>query len=144
MSAEDLLSSIGAAPAPTLKKLKASPERRRQWLKALRLFKRGLQVRLKMGVIEHYCKQVEEERRDKSKIWEKPEWDSVYWRDKLYAAIHDSEFSPEILLGIARSIGRTYYTQRAPRVVDFMPTADKILKAQSIHLRIRFGVFERG
>lgn len=144
MSAEDLLRSIGAVPAPTPPKLRINFEQRRQWLRALRLFRRGLQVRLKMGVIEHYCKQVEAERRGAAAAWEKPEWDSVYWRDKLYAAIHDSEFPPEILLGIARSIGRTYYTQRTPRVVDFMPTMDKIIKSQSIHLRIRFGVFERG
>lgn len=119
---------------------RTNPEKRLEWLRALRGFKKGLAVRYKLGILEHYCKEVAAHRSSGKSLWEQPDWDTPYWRDKLYDAISTGTAPPDLLLGFAQSIGRTYHTQQNPRVVDYMHTVDKIVKAQSFRLRLKFGV----
>jgi len=119
---------------------RTNPEKRLEWLRALRGFKKGLAVRYKLGILERYCVDVAEQRSSGKSYWEQPDWDTPYWRDKLYDAITTGTLAPDLLLGFAQSIGRTYHTQRYPRVVDYLYTVDKILKAQSFKLRLKFGV----
>lgn len=140
---EQLISTLKAMGVPVHRPAQyhTNPEKRLEWLRALRGFKKALAVRYKLGILEAYCKQVAAERSGNSR-WEEPDWDDPYWVDKLYDAISTGTMSPEILLGFARSIGRTYHTQRSPRVVDYMYTVDRILKRHSLALRKKFGVVE--
>lgn len=116
--------------------------RRQVWLSSLRRFKQGLKVRAKIGVLQSYCQQVAAQRATGT-TWEQPDWESAYWRDKLYDAIDKGQWPEDLLLGFAQSIGRFYYTQKNPRVVDYLPTVETILKQQSVALRMRFGVLCR-
>jgi hypothetical protein len=139
MKAEEILRSLGIAPPPD-KPLVIDPERRLEWRRALRTFKRALKVRHKLGIVDHLCQEVARERAS-GKVWEMPDWDTPYWRGKLYDALTTGVCDTELVKGFVQSIGRTYITQSSPRPIDFLDTVERVFKAQSFALRQRFGVF---
>ena len=138
---EALIAGLGVRLI-TRSELVVDDAQRRVWLASLKRFKQGLKVRAKLGVLQGYCQQVAAQRTS-GLTWEQPDWESAYWRDKLYDAIAQGQWPEDLLLGFAQSIGRFYYTQKNPRVVDYLPTVENILKQQSIALRLRFGALCR-
>lgn len=136
---KELLTSMGVVVPRD--DYQVDPDQRRLWLQALREFKHGLKVRLKLGVLDTYCQQVAQQRKG-IHSWEQPDWDSDYWVDKLYDAVKHNRHPPDLLLGFAQTIGRSYYTQKNPRPVDFLSAVDRVLKQKSTRLRVKFGVLK--
>lgn len=120
------------------------PQRRLEWLRALRRFKYGVRVRAKLGVIDTMCKQVAKER-GKAMTWDAPQWSHDRWVTMLYTSIRDNEFPPELLEGFVKTAEVTILSPNLQPTVDGALTAvDVVLKQLSKPLRQRFGVFSRG
>jgi hypothetical protein len=114
--------------------------KRRAWLRALRQFKYGMQVRAKLGVLQTLCDQVAAERA-KQKQWDQPAWEHDKWLTLLYTSIKDTAFPPELLIGFVKTAEVTFMaSNQQPTVVKTLNAVDKICKQHSRTLRIKFGV----
>ena len=122
-----------------------NPEKRTEWLRALRKFKRSVQVRAKLGVVDTLIKEVYAERQGaKSRHdWEMPDWNTPTWQDVLYQSLSSGELTTDLLKGIVKSVSTGYY-QTSITVPDVLKTCDQICTTYSVELRRRFGVFEEG
>lgn len=117
--------------------------KRTEWLRALRVFKRGLKVRAKLGVLDAICQDVIEERRaSKTRYdWVQPDWSSEKWIDLLFNSIKNNQHPTELLHGFAQSIqGRAYYHITISKETT-LQAADNVCAELSTQLRRRFGVF---
>ena len=114
--------------------------KRLAWLRALRQFKYGMQVRAKLGVLQTLCDQVASERA-KQKLWDQPAWEHDKWLTLLYTSIKDNAFPPELLIGFVKTAEVTFMAvNQQPTVVSTLNAVDKICKQHSRALRIKFGV----
>lgn len=116
------------------------PDKRTEWLRKLRAFKRSIKLRAKMGVLDTLIKQVIEER--KTTQWRRPDWTSDLWIDALYKAIRDEQCPTELLRGF---VATSPYAPWRQTVLDsdmVLKAADDLLKQLSIPLRRKFGVFD--
>jgi hypothetical protein len=69
------------------------PAKRSDWLRALRVFKRGLKVRAKLGVLDTICQDVMAERKlTKTRYdWVQPDWSNEKWIDLLFNSIKNNQ-----------------------------------------------------
>ena len=118
--------------------IQADTEKRREWLRALRAFKKGMLVRAKMGVLDSICQQVVAESAVIT-IWKKPDWDHDIWVTMLYTAIKDNQFPTELLRGFAQS-ARLMHNFRTDRVTT-LAVMETVCTRLSLRLRQKFGVF---
>lgn len=119
--------------------IRADPEKRREWLRALRAFKKGMLVRAKMGVLDSICQQVVAESAVVT-IWKKPDWDHDIWVSMLYTAIKDKQFPTELLRGFAQSASLNSRNFRTDKVATLAAMED-VCTHLSLRLRQKFGVF---
>ena len=119
--------------------IQADTEKRREWLRALRAFKKGMLVRAKMGVLDSICQQVVAESAVVT-IWKKPDWDDDIWVTMLYTAIKDKQFPTELLRGFAQSGRLSMYGFRTDRVTT-LAIMETVCTRLSLRLRQKFGVF---
>lgn len=117
-------------------KRKVDPERRREWLAASRAWKRKLKAAARVGVFDGLIAQ---EVRDRTNWAERPHWGHKVWLDILYKAIKTGDCSTDLLRMFVASETRSWDT---PTSMQMYERIDKVVKAQSIELRKRFGVFE--
>ena len=117
-------------------KRKVNPERRKEWLAASRAWKRKLKAAARVGVFDGLIAQ---EKRNATFWLDKPRWDQKEWLDILYKAIKTGDCSVDLLRMFVASETGPWYT---PTSMEMFEYVDKIVKAQSIELRKRFGVFE--
>jgi len=122
-----------------------NPEKRKEWLRALKKFKRSVHVRAKLGVVDTLIKEVYAERQGaKSRHdWEMPDWNTPMWQDVLYQALSSGELTTDLLKGIVKSVSTGYY-QTTITVPDVLKQCDQICTTYSVDMRRRFGVFEEG
>jgi len=122
-----------------------NPEKRKEWLRALKKFKRSVHVRAKLGVVDTLIKEVYAERQGaKSRHdWEMPDWNTPMWQDVLYQALSSGELTTDLLKGIVKSVHTGYY-QTTISVPDVLKQCDHICTTYSVDMRRRFGVFEEG
>lgn len=122
-----------------------NPEKRKEWLRALKKFKRSVHVRAKLGVVDTLIKEVYAERQGaKSRHdWEMPDWNTPTWQDVLYHALSSGELTTDLLKGIVKSVSTGYY-QTTITVPDVLKQCDQICTTYSVDMRRRFGVFEEG
>ena len=122
-----------------------NPDKRKQWLSALRKFKRNVKVRARLGVVDTLIKEVYAERQGaKSRHdWEMPDWNTSIWQDVLYQALVSEEVTIDLLKGIVKSVSTGYY-QTTITVPDVIKQCDQICTTYSVDMRRRFGVFEEG
>lgn len=122
--------------------MKVNPERRKEWLRALRQFKYGMRVRAKLGVLQTICEQVRTERKGKRQ-WDAPQWEHDHWITFLYTCIRDNKYPPELLTGFAKTAEVTFLRMdMQPSVAKTLDAVDIICKRLSKPLRQKFGVFE--
>lgn len=115
--------------------------KRREWLRALRLFKYGIKARAKLGVFDAIAQRVAEERKGRTR-WDAPDWDDTRWIDLLHESIRDNAFPDELLRGFVRTAEVTFYSQTMqPTRAAMAKAIDQILRHSSTLLRHRFGVF---
>ena len=114
----------------------ADPERRKEWLAASRAWKRKLKAAARVGVFDGLISQ---EVKDRTSWADRPRWNQKEWLDILYNAIKTGDCSVDLLRMFVSSETRSWDT---PTSMQMYERIDKIVKAQSIELRKRFGVFE--
>ncbi len=115
-------------------------QKRLEWLRALRLFKYGIRVRAKMGVLESICIQVAEERK-RTRPLAAPYWHHDNSITLLYTCIRDYKFPPELLIGFAKTAEITFLTpHRQPTTESVVSVVDEICRVHSQALRKKFGV----
>jgi hypothetical protein len=117
-------------------KRKVDPERRKDWLAASRAWKRKLKVAARVGVFDGL---IATEKKDPTSWADKPQWNKDQWLDILYKAIKTGDCSIDLLRMFVASETKSWET---PTSMQMYERIDKIVKAQSIELRKRFGVFE--
>jgi len=116
-------------------------ERRREWLRALRRFKNGMQLRAKVGVIDVLCQQVAMERRGVPH-WDAPQWGHERWVATLYYAIRDNVYPTDLLIGFVKTAEVTFFNpNRQPNAEGVLEAVNQVCRQQSRKLRERFGVF---
>ena len=121
--------------------VRINQEKRREWLRSLRRFKQGVRLRARLGVVTIYCQQVAEQRKGSSQ-WSAPDWDNDKWVTRLYTAIRDEEFSPELLTGFVESAEVTFLNpKRQPTSQDAVEAMNDVCTRLSKRLRQKFGVF---
>jgi len=120
--------------------MKVNPERRKEWLRALRQFKYGMRVRAKMGILQTICEQVVKERKA-TFVWAAPDWHNDRWVTLLYTCIKDNQFPQELLVGFVKSAKVTVFEMR-PTVNNTLNAVDIVCRKLSRALRHKFGVFE--
>lgn len=112
---------------------------RKVWLRKIKTFKRGLRVRVKMGVFETIAKDLLAE--TNFNFYNKADWTSEEWIDELYKAIQNQQYPTELLREmVASSMSR--WRPLVPSATDFYHNIDIILNNTSLLLRQKFGVFE--
>lgn len=121
-------------------KLVPIPEKRKEWLRALREFKKGIKVRAKMNVFEGISDSIEQG----GNIRFTPDWSHGDYKELLFTSIRDGEFPQELLTGINRTYRPGYsWNWSRPSPIDIIATTDKICNTYSVELRRQFGVFEK-
>jgi len=118
------------------------PEIRKEWLRKLRVFKRNIKLRAKMGVIDGLIKQMREERDNSGNGFRRPDWNSPPWFDLLYNSISNEECSTELLRGLIASSGYAAWYMSMPTSNHVVGLSDTLLNQLSIALREKFGVFD--
>ena len=106
-------------------------DKRVEWLRALRTFKRGIKVRAKLGVFDKYISE-----RDFTSAY--TNWSLSQNLDHLYNAILHNTFDEEMMKLFVLTTPRWGATKPA-YVVEHI---DSVLNDNSVLLREKFGVFE--
>ena len=116
------------------------PAKRTEWLRALRVFKRGLKVRAKLGVLDAICQDIIAERKlTKTRYdWVQPDWSHEKWIDLLFNSIKNNQHPTELLQGFAQSTLHAYAIISRETTLE---AADNICAELSVQLRRKFGVF---
>jgi hypothetical protein len=121
--------------------VRINEEKRREWLRSLRRFKQGVRLRARLGVVTIYCQEVALRRKGLSS-WSAPDWDHDKWVTRLYTAIRDEEFPPELLTGFVESAEVTFLNLRKqPTSQDAIDAMNDVCTRLSKRLRQKFGVF---
>lgn len=113
-----------------------------EWLRALRSFKRGVQTRAKIGVLDSLCQQVVEERNKARDTWQQPDWTHERWTELLYTCVRDNVYPTDLLKGFVMSSKVSYWRHESPTAKSTLQAMDSVLDDMSIELRRRFGVFD--
>ena len=108
-------------------------DKRKEWLRLLTRWNRGIKVRMKMGVFDGLI-----ERRNKDK-------DSVknVLTDRLYKAIIDGTHDTQLLYNIVLQASPTYWNQTTITPDDVQRYIKNLLSAHSIYFRQQFGVLPK-
>jgi len=117
-------------------KRKVDPDRRKEWLAASRAWKRKLKAAARVGVFDGLIAQ---ELKKRTSWADRPQWNKTEWLDILYKAIKTGDCSVDLLRMFVASETSTWDT---PTSMQMYERIEKVVKAQSIELRKRFGVFE--
>lgn len=115
------------------------PDKRTEWLRKLRKFKRGISVRQKMGVFDTYIKEIYAN--EKSAYANRPNWNDDNKLDMLYNAINDENFPPDLLRAFVYP-SHVFGWGKAPEGKQVLKVVDSLTKEFSTELRKKFGVFE--
>lgn len=131
----DLFTGKCLNPRPDHKRV-TDPEKRKEWLAAVRSWKRKLKVIARIGGLDGLIAQ---ERKDPTSWADKPQWDKDQWLDILYKAIKTGDCSTDLLRMFIASETKIWET---PTSMQMYERIDKIIGNQSVELRRRFGVFK--
>ena len=115
------------------------PDRRTEWLRKLRKFKRGISVRQRMGVFDGYIKEVYAD--PKNAYAKRPNWNDESTLDMLYNAINNEDFPPNLLKAFVHP-SHMFGWGRIPESKQVLKVVDSLTKEYSVELRKKFGVFE--
>ena len=121
--------------------MSVDPDKRLEWLRALRRFKYGVRVRARLGVLDTVCQQVALQRRGKQ-VWDAPQWEHDRWVTLLYTCIRDTQYPDELLTGFAKTAEVTFFSiSKQPTNAKVLAAVDTVCKQLSVALRTKFGVF---
>jgi len=130
---------------PTVNMLdKVIPEVRKQWLRDVKRFKKGLKARAKVGALQGYITKLQEEQ-SKGHTWAvryryENEWSQPETMQHLLECMKNEEYPPELLM---RIVGSTRVGWRQSDITNEMvlQNVDAVFDSHSIALRKAYGVF---
>lgn len=131
----DLTTGRCLNPRPDHKRV-VDPDRRKDWLAAVRSWKRKLKVIARIGGLDGLIAQ---EKANPTSWADKPQWNKDQWLDILYKAIKTGDYSTDLLRMFIASETKTWET---PTSMQMYERIDKIIGNNSVELRRRFGVFK--
>ena len=119
------------------------PEKRKQWLRDVKRFKKGLKIRAKLGAFEGIIRTVDAERPTDSH-WKYdtsvPKWDSPDITELVLECMRTEEYPHELLKLLAQTAnlgwGRGETTSK-----QVMENIDYVFDTHSLHYRKAYGVF---
>lgn len=120
---------------------------RLNWLRCLRRFKRGIQLRAKMGVFDTIQNDLNAGSKFRSvngKIFANrtPDWGDEKWMNLLYTSIRDDLYPKELLAGFLLAAPSVLWNRRVGTMAERMgQVATSVINSNSVELRTRFGVF---
>lgn len=117
-------------------KRKIDPERRKEWLAASRAWKRKLKAAARVGVFDGLITQ---EQQSRTPWFDRQDWGSEAGLDILYKVVKTGDCSVDTLRMFVASETISWGTLTSMQMYERI---EKVVKAQSIGLRRRFGVFE--
>lgn len=116
------------------------PEKRKEWLRALKVYKRSMYTKVKLGIVDSVLTELVTERKNtRPTEWPCPDWHAEHWNERLYTAVKNNDTSLEMIKLFAMSTRYSLY--RGMVISDVVQAFDAIMAEQSINLRRRFGVF---
>lgn len=120
--------------------IEVDTQRRTEWLRAVRAFKRAIKTRAKVGAIDAMIRNMAEQDMFNRIRKEKPDWAAQAWIDKLYGAIIDpTKIDTTLLQGVALSCVRGWWVSAPPSTQEFLDRLDGICNEMSMPLRKKFG-----
>ena len=132
---------LNGKPDPTKKVI---PEKRKEWLRDLKRYKRGLKTRAKVGALQTYI-QAQNEWYASSPSWterknRRPIWSGQNWCEKLVCCMREETYPPEILKAFTASVEMGWHVNvlTDQHVLEIV---DKIFTKHSEEFRREYGVF---
>jgi hypothetical protein len=113
------------------------PDRRKEWLAASGVWKRKLKVMARLGVFD---KLIADERAKPTPWQNQPRWHTDEWVDILYKAIKDNDHNTGLLRAFVAGAVTPWGQPKSS--MDMYEAVDRTVKAKSVELRQRFGVFK--
>jgi hypothetical protein len=128
-------------PAP---RVMVNVSARKEWLRTLRQFRKGLQVRAKLGVLDRLCTEVADERVKtvvmRMSTWSRPDWREDPHRTLLITSMRDNVYPTELLVEFVRSIPDVFWRSGPLTPQEAVNQFEGIVSTHSIMLRREFGV----
>lgn len=115
-------------------------DKRKQWLRDLKRFKKDIKVRARLGLFESIYNAADFSLSPSYKPV--PDWTNQQWLDLLEAAISKGNYSSELLQGIARHAVIRKWNRTMLNAEDIYDAVDDICKVASLDLRLRYGVIK--
>jgi hypothetical protein len=121
------------------------PEMRKQWLRDVKRFKKGLKIRAKMGALQGFIRIVATERANAATSWTYnatiPKWEHPDVTQQVLECLRTEEYTPEILKLLVQTV-RTGW-RSGPEITDQMVLdhVDLVFDQHSLHFRKAYGVF---
>ena len=121
------------------------PDKRAEWLRKLRKFKRNVKLRAKLGAIDGMIAQMNKE--NNNSPWHhvrsnRPNWQTDEWLDNIVTAMKDETCPPELMRAFIIS-SFPMWGNATPNGAEVVNTVEGILTEMSIDLRKKFGVFDQ-
>ena len=121
------------------------PEKRKQWLRDVKRFKKGLKIRAKLGAFESIIRTVEAERPSGSgSDWEYvgklPKWNSPEVTEHVLEGMRTEEY-PQDLLKLLVQTANTGFNRDNTTNKDILENVDYVFNTHSLHYRKAYGVF---
>lgn len=125
------------------------PERRREWLRAMKRYRMGLQLRAKIGALDAYIVRVKAEAKTATSYdWKHPDWNETQWIAQLADSMKRDDYSYESLSPLIQSVptslfrGAFFYNIDNITPQTIVDMFNYLVKSYSIQLRRAFGVFD--
>lgn len=139
----DMISGECLNPQPNLLD-RVIPEKRKQWLRDVKRFKKGLKIRAKMGALQGYIRTVEKAKTDMGSVWKYnetvPRWDDPEITQHVLECIRTEEYPPDLL----KLLVQTTVLERGQREITdqlVLANVDSVFDKHSLHYRKAYGVF---
>ena len=117
------------------------PEKRTEWLRCLRRYKKGLKARIKVGALTEYADLAMEVRNEKGNGHRSG---ATHWTEEKFGfllfCMRENEYPPSILTDFVRSVPRSWRQQEI-NPTDMMKAVEQVFTTHSQTLREQYGVF---
>ncbi len=121
------------------------PKIRKQWLRDVKRFKKGLKARAKVGALQGYIEEVTEERKANNfGNWRYtqslPKWDSPEITQQVLECLRTETYPPSLLKLLVQTTALDW-NQTKPTDSMVLANVDTVFNSNSVHYRSSYGVF---
>tara|TARA_R110000823_G_scaffold9739_12_gene33728 strand:- start:289 stop:864 length:576 start_codon:yes stop_codon:yes gene_type:complete len=138
----DLTTQVCLNPKPDLLD-SFIPEVRKQWLRDVKRFKKGLKARAKVGALQGYIQEVEKEKAADTS-WRYtanlPKWTDPKFTQHVLESMRTEQYPPDLLKLMVQTVSTGWNNVQ---VTDKMvlDNVDRVFDMHSLHYRKAYGVF---